>query len=637
MACSIGEMVPLFCFFYLLITSTASKEINQECRELRCSRHGPSVRFPFQLKGIHPDHCAYRTGFDLSCTTKNETVLELPVSVKLFVSKIDYQSQMLHLYDPTLTLLKRLQFLNLSDSPFSFVFRYSFSEGGRGIGYLPFQDYSLFNCSRTFHRWEYPVFPSQAGHQIVALDSSNSIDKSPSLFSCTKMYNVYSVPLDILYENHDIQFRWSSPKLECGSCKEEGKICGWKMNASEPQTLCFPKHRDRGASTGQVVTGVVLGSCLLAIIVMALYEAYISDKLDRENQIRIKRFMEDYKALKPTRYSYADIKRITNQFKEELGQGSYGTVFKGKLSNEILVAVKVLNETKGNGEEFINEVGTIGKIHHINVVRLVGFCADGFRRALVYEFLPNGSLQKFIASADSKTLFLGWEKLQGIALGVAKGLEYLHRGCDQRILHFDIKPHNILLDHNFNPKICDFGLSKMCSKDQSAVSMTTARGTIGYIAPEVFSRNFGNVSYKSDVYSFGMLLLEMVGGKKNIDGKDDNAVEAYYPDWIHNLLEDGEDLRIPIEGEESSKIAKKLATVGLWCIQWHPVDRPSMEVVVQMLEGKEDHLKIPPNSFDFTGTRPNASMPERRRRQQELDVISEVHQEMEEINDLQEE
>ncbi|XP_021283079.1 rust resistance kinase Lr10-like isoform X2 [Herrania umbratica] len=390
-----------------------------------------------------------------------------------------------------------------------------------------------------------------------------------------------------------------------------------------------------GPSTGQVATGVVLSSCLLAIVVLALYEAYISDKLDRENQIRIKKFMEDYKALKPTRFSYADIKRITNQFKEELGQGSYGTVFKGKLSNEILVAVKVLNETKGNGEEFINEVGTIGKIHHINVVRLVGFCADGFRRALVYEFLPNGSLQKFIASADSKTLFLGWEKLQGIALGVAKGLEYLHRGCDQRILHFDIKPHNILLDHNFNPKICDFGLSKMCSKDQSAVSMTTARGTIGYIAPEVFSRNFGNVSYKSDVYSFGMLLLEMVGGRKNIDGKDDNAVEAYYPDWIHNLLEDGEDLRISIEGEERSKIAKKLATVGLWCIQWHPVDRPSMEVVLQMLDGKEDNLKIPPNSFDFTGTRPNASMPERRPRQQELDVISEVHEEIEEINDLQ--
>ncbi|XVF30336.1 hypothetical protein REPUB_Repub16aG0048400 [Reevesia pubescens] len=556
MAGSIKQMIPLFCFLlYMLETPAASKEINQECRELRCSRHGPSIRFPFKVKGVHPDHCGYRSAFDLSCSTRNETVIELPVSVKLVVSKIDYEFRILHLYDPTSSLIERLQFLNLSNYPIYF-----------GSGYLTFDNYSLFNCSRTFHRWEgqeYSVFLSEAGHHIVALLSGRAIDESPSLVSCAKMYNVYSTPVDILYKNHDIQLNWVSPNLECGNCTEEGKMCGWNMTNSKLQTLClpFPCNRDKGASTGQVVTGVVLSSSFLAIVVIALYEAYVSDKLDKENQTRIKIFLEDYKALKPTRYSYAEIKRITNQFKEELGQGAYGTVFKGKLSNEILVAVKVLNETKGNGEEFINEVGTMGRIHHINVARLVGFCADGFRRAIVSEFLPNGSLQKFIASADSKSLFLGWEKMQGVAIGIAKGIEYLHQGCDQRILHFDIKPHNILLDHNFNPKICDFGLAKLCSKDQSAVSMTTARGTIGYIAPEVFSRNFGNVSYKSDVYSFGMLLLEMVGGRKNINGKDDNDVKAYYPEWIYNLLEDGEDRRIPIEGEGNSKIAKKLAIV----------------------------------------------------------------------------
>ena len=118
-------------------------------------------------------------------------------------------------------------------------------------------------------------------------------------------------------------------------------------------------------------------------------------------------------------------------------------MFKGKLSSKIHVVVKILNIFKGDGEEFINEVGTMGTIHHVNVVRLVGFCADGFRRALVYEFLPNDSLEKFISSVDSNS-FLGWEKLQDIALGIAKGIEYLHQGCDQQILHFDIKPCNIL-------------------------------------------------------------------------------------------------------------------------------------------------------------------------------------------------
>ena len=139
-------------------------------------------------------------------------------------------------------------------------------------------------------------------------------------------------------------------------------------------------------------------------------------------------------------------------------------MFKGKLSSKIHVAVKILNSSKGNGEEFINEVGTMGRIHRVNVVRLVGFCVDGFRRALVYEFLPNDSLEKFISLVDSNNS-LGWEKLQDIALGIAKEIEYLYHGCDQQILHFDIKPHNILLDQNFNPKFFDFGLAMLCAKD----------------------------------------------------------------------------------------------------------------------------------------------------------------------------
>ncbi|CAL8119104.1 unnamed protein product [Prunus armeniaca] len=226
----------------------------------------------------------------------------------------------------------------------------------------------------------------------------------------------------------------------------------------------------------------------------------------------------------------------------------------------------------------------MGHIHHVNVVFLVGFCADGFRRALAYEFFSNGSLQDYISSVGNKNGSSGWDKLQDIAIGIARGVEYLHQGCDRRILHFDIKPRNVLLDHNFTPKISDFGLAKLCSKDQSAVSMTTARGTMGYIAPEVFSRNFGNVSYKSDVYSFGMLLLEMVGGRTNVSSPTENTNEIYYPEWIYNLLEEGDDLRTHMGEEGDGKIPNKLAIVGLWCIQWYPVNRPSMKAVVQMLE-----------------------------------------------------
>ena len=204
-------------------------------------------------------------------------------------------------------------------------------------------------------------------------------------------------------------------------------------------------------------------------VVITLYYVYSSNKLERENTGKIEKFLEDYKALNTSRYSYVDIKRITNNFKDKLGEGGYGLVYKGKLTNEVLVAVKILNDYKGNGEEFINEVGTMGRIHHVNIVRLVGFCANGVKRALIYEFLPNESLEKFIFSTSLKNHSLSWKKLQDIAVGIAKGIEYLHQGCEQRILHFDIKPHNILLDQSFNSKISDLGLAKLSSKEQSAI------------------------------------------------------------------------------------------------------------------------------------------------------------------------
>lgn len=321
--------------------------------------------------------------------------------------------------------------------------------------------------------------------------------------------------------------------------------------------------------------------------------------------------------MKPTRYSYADIKKITSNFSDILGQGGYGSVYKGQITKDIIVAVKVLNcDPKANGEDFINEVGTIGRIYHVNVVRLVGYCADGCNRALIYEFQPNNSLEKFTySSKNEQNGFLGWKKMQEIALGIAKGIEYLHQGCAQQILHFDIKPHNILLDINFNPKISDFGLAKLCSKDQSMVSMTMARGTIGYIAPEVFSRNFGKVSSKSDVYSFGMLLLEMVGARNK--NTVENTSETYFPEWVFHRLEEGGEVAIQIDKEEDSNIAKKLTIVGLWCIGWHPVDRPSMKHAIHMLES-EECPKMPPNPFRSSNVRSFTN---------DLDVISESESE----------
>ncbi|KAJ9164288.1 hypothetical protein P3X46_023884 [Hevea brasiliensis] len=603
-----------FTSVFCLILAVSCAEIaagEDECLQTSCSKNGPIIRFPFWLKDSQPSYCGY-PGFDLSCTENQQTLLELPISVKLYVKEINYKSQVIHVYDPDRCLPRYLTILNLSSSSFQF------NQNRRW-------EYTFFNCTPRniylgYNGYSIPCLGNST-YQIYLIYSSTYLGEMP-FSSCTKMFDILSFPYDTVAQNNELLLNWSKP--ECANCEAQGKNCRLKSNSTSLKTECYPDFEEnKGILLFTVVCVVLGGSLLLVIVVLVLYHVYRADKADKENQVKIEKFLEDYRALKPARYTYADIKRITNEFKDKLGQGGYGTVFKGKLSHDIIVAVKILNNSKGNGEEFINEVGTMGRIHHVNVVRLVGYCADGFRRALVYEFLPNESLEKFIFSTKGNKHVLGWEKLLNIALGVAKGIEYLHQGCEQRILHFDIKPHNILLDDNFNPKISDFGLAKLCSKDQSAVSMTACRGTMGYIAPEVFSRNFGNVSCKSDVYSFGMLLLEMVGGRKNIDLEVENTSQIYFPEWIYNHLEQGEELRICIVEKGDSEIAKKLAIVGIWCIQWHPVNRPSMKTVIQMLEGG-DNLAIPPNPFSSTTAHRTRTIIHANQPEQKLPVISEV-------------
>ncbi|XP_028093253.1 rust resistance kinase Lr10-like [Camellia sinensis] len=201
--------------------------------------------------------------------------------------------------------------------------------------------------------------------------------------------------------------------------------------------------------------------------------------------------------------------------------------------------------TKGfkDNQDFINEVATIGRIHHVNVVQLIGFCADGSKRALVDDVMPNGSLEKYIFSQEGNTS-LSYKQMYEISLGVARGIEYLHRGCDMQILHFGIKPHNILLDENLTPKVSDFGLAKLFPIDNSNVYVTAARGTMGYMAPELFCKNIGRVSYKVDVYSFRMLLMEMAGRRRNLNAFADHTSQIYFPSWVYDQFKEGKDMEM---------------------------------------------------------------------------------------------
>ncbi|MFQ6621027.1 hypothetical protein Gotur_001876 [Gossypium turneri] len=279
----------------------------------------------------------------------------------------------------------------------------------------------------------------------------------------------------------------------------------------------------------------------------------------------------------PIRYSYTEIKKITGGFKNKLGQGGFGTVFKGKLQSGKLVAVKLLKESK---------------------VQLIGFCVERKKQALVYDFMINGSLDKFIFSSGSSSL--SWQKMFEIVVGVGQGIEYLHNGCAMKILHFDIKPHNILLDDNFNPKVSDFGLAKLYPVDNSIISLTAARGTFGYMAPELFYKSIGGISYKADVYSFGMMLMEIVGKRKNLNASAEHSSQVYFPTWVYDRLQLGENIELEDMTESENSIMRKMIMVAFWCIQMKPIHRPSMTKVLKMLESEDELLEIPPKSLIFS-------------------------------------
>ncbi|XP_027339144.1 LEAF RUST 10 DISEASE-RESISTANCE LOCUS RECEPTOR-LIKE PROTEIN KINASE-like 2.5 [Abrus precatorius] len=298
-------------------------------------------------------------------------------------------------------------------------------------------------------------------------------------------------------------------------------------------------------------------------------------------------------SLNPIRYEYKEIKKMTGGFKVKLGEGGFGSVYKGKLRSGLDVAVKMLlSKSNANGQDFISEVATIGRIHHVNVVRLVGYCVDGKKRALVYEFMLNGSLDKYIFSKEGSDP-LSYEKIYEISVGIARGIAYIHQGCDMQILHFDIKPHNILLDDNFIPKVSDFGLAKLYPVDDSIVPLTAARGTLGYMAPELFYKNMGGVSYKADVYSFGMLLMEMASKRRNTNPHAEHSSQHYFPFWIYDQFKEEKNIDMVDASEEDNILAKKMFMVALWCIQLKPSDRPSMNKVVEMLEGEIESLELP--------------------------------------------
>lgn len=335
------------------------------------------------------------------------------------------------------------------------------------------------------------------------------------------------------------------------------------------------------------------GSAALLLCGLMFYYMRIIDRTEDDN---LETQIQD---VGPKKIRLAELKKATSNFsmKNVLGQGGFGTVYRGRLSNAIEVAVKRTSKKAQQGkQEFLSEVTIISDLNHKNLVKLLGWCHEGGELLLVYEYMPNGSLDRLIYEPGS---ILGFERRCGIVHGVAEAVDYLHHGCENRVLHRDIKASNVMLDSAFNARLGDFGLARRIQrKDWTHHSTVEIAGTLGYMAPESFLA--GKATVEMDVYSFGVLVLKVVCGRR--PGLDDPREDNNIVCWVWDLYRSGSILNAVdptlVAGEEA--VMCRMLLLGLGCCHPNPNNRPCMRTVLQILDGEAPPPVVPNERPAFT-------------------------------------
>ncbi|KAK6946644.1 Protein kinase domain [Dillenia turbinata] len=289
-------------------------------------------------------------------------------------------------------------------------------------------------------------------------------------------------------------------------------------------------------------------------------------------------------------YSYRELQVATENFSlaNKVGEGGFGIVYKGKLKDDTLAAIKVLSAYSRQGaKQFLTELNVISEVEHENLVKLYGCCVEGDHRILVYPYLENNSLAQTLLGGSHSSIQFDWGTRRKICIGVARGLAYLHEEVRPHIIHRDIKASNILLDEDLTPKIADFGLAKLVPPNATHIS-TRVAGTVGYLAPEYALQ--GRVTRKADIYGFGILLLEIVCGRCNTNKKLPLA-DQYLLETVWNAYESGKLLElvdVSMGGDFDVEEASRYMKIGLLCTQDLPNTRPSMSNIVKLLTGEAD-------------------------------------------------
>ncbi|KAJ0250278.1 putative cysteine-rich receptor-like protein kinase 35 [Hirschfeldia incana] len=375
-------------------------------------------------------------------------------------------------------------------------------------------------------------------------------------------------------------------------------------SSSPPQELP-PPSVGKTISTGVIVAIIVPTVIFIALVALGLLV------LKRRQSYKKLKPNDDITGPKPLQVDFKTIEAATDKFSEnnKVDQGGFGEVYKGILPNGTEVAVKRLSIDSGQGtQEFKNEVVLVAKLHHRNLVRLLGFCVEGDEQILVYEFVPNKSLDYFLFDPIKKR-YLDWTRRCNIIVGIARGILYLHQDSRLTIIHRDLKASNILLDDDMIPRIADFGMARIFGMEQTRAITSKIAGTFGYMAPEYAMH--GQFSMKSDVYSFGVLVLEIIGGKKNssfnqTDGSAGNLVTHAWRLWRKGsalkLLDPALD-----ESYQSDEVTRCIH-VALLCVQENPEDRPMMSTIISFFTSTTITLQMPHTpGFFFQSSRDQTS------------------------------
>ncbi|XP_059431453.1 G-type lectin S-receptor-like serine/threonine-protein kinase LECRK1 [Corylus avellana] len=436
--------------------------------------------------------------------------------------------------------------------------------------------------------------------------------------SCKNNKNTMEAVPNTVWENDNYSVLISSTQENCREaclqdCNCEAALFKDGLCTKQRLPLRFGRRLQRDSTVALIKVGTSIDRNLpkediiivsvsfvaFALIVLAIsgiaiyrYRVWSYKRISNNGDIVLR---EDFA---PKSFTYIELEKVTDGFKEELGRGAFGTVYKGAIKNgdsEKNVAVKRLDKLLAERErEFHTEMKVIGRTHHKNLVRLLGYCHDGPNRLLVYEFMTNGSLADILFTPEKQP---SWDERMEIALNIGRGILYLHEECEPQIIHCDVKPQNILMDENRCPKISDFGLAKLLKADQTR-TFTDIRGTKGYVAPEWHRKR--PVTVKVDVYSFGIVLLEIICCRKSVD-QNLPEEEAILEEWAYQCFESGELGRLVNNEMVDKRQLERMVKVGLWCILDEPSLRPSIKKVLLMLEGTID-IPVPPSPTSFLCT-----------------------------------